>query len=87
MTDFRKDRIEGIIWDLKGTTQDLEVVAARHGIKKFTTEDLYLIGCEVFRCDDCGKWYANVEKNPIDGFEFCDDCLDGGIDLHDDADI
>lgn len=76
MTLMRKDILHEIALDLLGTTQDLVTVAARYGLTKLGTQDLYHLAFEAFRCDDCGRWYETSERNTIDGFDFCDRCLE-----------
>lgn len=76
MTLMRKDILHEIALDLMGTAQDLVTVAARHGIDKFSTEDLCHLSFEVFRCDDCGRWHETPEKNTVNGFDFCNRCIE-----------
>lgn len=70
----RLEILHDIIYDLNGTTQDLEEVAREHGITELTTRDIQVIEDEIFLCAGCGWWCEVAECNDVDGDLLCDDC-------------
>lgn len=73
MTDTRRQILDSIVYQLRGTCNFLEDVAESNGIDELTIEDLQYIEGWIFLCDNCGWWYDRGEEVLSN---LCRDCYD-----------
>lgn len=76
MSDERKQLLDKIVADLRGTCQDIDEVADYHSAGELTIDDLEYIETWVFLCEGCGWWcdVGEMRENE-DGEHVCEDCV------------
>lgn len=72
----RRELLNELIQDLKGTAQCADSVAWEMGLGELTIEDWLYIETEIFQCTGCGWWCELCEGHysELDNEYLCDDC-------------